>query len=101
MARYLRLAYGLAAYGSFLAVAVYLIGFVGDFGVPKTVNAGGEVDGVAIADDVNVVAEYPLTVIAGAAPGDAGAPTVPGGPTRCSPCTARRTWRTPFASLGS
>ncbi len=52
MARYLRLAYGLAAYGSFLAVTAYLIGFVGDFGVPKTVNAGGEVDGLfALAVD--------------------------------------------------
>jgi protein-S-isoprenylcysteine O-methyltransferase Ste14 len=36
----------LLACGGFLVAVVGLAGFVGDFGLPKTVNAGGEVDGL-------------------------------------------------------
>ena len=46
MTRYLCLAYGLLAYGGFLVAALALVGFIGDFGLPKTLNAGGEVDGL-------------------------------------------------------
>lgn len=40
MNRYLSFAYGVACYGLFFAVFVYLIGFLNDVGVPKSVNSG-------------------------------------------------------------
>lgn len=45
------------------------------------VAAGGDVDGVTVPDDVNVVAEYPLVVTADAAPGADGFVDVVLGPT--------------------
>lgn len=40
MNRYLSFAYGIACYGLFFAVFGYLIGFLNDVGVPKSVNSG-------------------------------------------------------------
>lgn len=40
MARIITLIYGVASYALFFAVFLYLVGFVWDVGVPKTVNSG-------------------------------------------------------------
>jgi methanethiol S-methyltransferase len=40
MGRIITLAYGVASYALFFAVFLYLVGFVWDVGVPKTVNSG-------------------------------------------------------------
>lgn len=61
MKRFLCLAYGFVAYGGFLIAFAYLIGFVGDLGVPKSVNAGGEVNGLfALAVDLTLIALFGL-----------------------------------------
>jgi len=55
------LAYGALAYGAFLCAFVYLVAFVGDLGVPKSVNAGGEVDGLfALAVNLTLIALFGL-----------------------------------------
>lgn len=52
MSKYLQFAFGIAAYGLFLAVFLYLIAFVGDFPVPRTVDRGPVVPlvGAALLD---------------------------------------------------
>ncbi len=46
------LLYGIASYGVFLVTFVYSVGFIGGFGVPKTINsgAGGDVITAVIID---------------------------------------------------
>lgn len=56
MTRYLRFAYGLASYALFLGVFLYLVGFLSDFGVPKSVSSGtpGPL-GAALATDLGLM----------------------------------------------
>lgn len=54
MRRILAFLYGLAAYALFLATFLYAIAFVGGFGVPKTIDAGGPAAGFGEALLVNV-----------------------------------------------
>lgn len=49
MKRWLFLLYGIVVYSFFLAVFLYLIGFLGDFLVPKAINGGAEIDPLAAA----------------------------------------------------
>lgn len=61
MARYLQFAFGAVAYGVFLAVFLYLIAFVGDFGVPRTVDRGPVVPLVgALLLDLGLIALFGL-----------------------------------------
>ena len=53
MCRVLFFVYGLTAYGAFFATILYMIGFVGDFAVPKGINDGAT-GSVAAAILINV-----------------------------------------------
>ncbi len=50
----LALVYGLVCYGVFFLTFLYAIGFLGNFGVPQTVDAGGPEGPVALALAINV-----------------------------------------------
>ncbi len=50
----LALAYGLVCYGVFFLTFLYAIGFLGNFGVPQTVDAGGPESPAGLALDINV-----------------------------------------------
>jgi protein-S-isoprenylcysteine O-methyltransferase Ste14 len=59
MTRYLQLLAGLLAYLLFLATFLYLIGFVGDLVVPRTIDAGPAAPlAVAVAVDVALIALF-------------------------------------------
>ncbi|MGB3473964.1 MAG: methanethiol S-methyltransferase [Mycobacterium sp.] len=59
MARFLALAYGALNYLGFLAVFLYLVGFVGNFVVPRSVDQGPLAPiGLAVAIDVALVALF-------------------------------------------
>lgn len=61
MKKTLGLVYGLAVYALFLAVFLYLIAFVGDFAVPRTIDAGPEAPlGVALATNVGLLLLFAL-----------------------------------------
>lgn len=51
--RVLALLYGVGCYGVFLLTLLYAIGFVGGFGVPQTVDAGGPSSPAGLALAVN------------------------------------------------
>lgn len=55
MGRILSFIYGVIAYIIFLGSFLYAIGFVGDFGVPKTVNSGLEATGLWQALGINAL----------------------------------------------
>ena len=59
--RCLALGYGLACYLAFLAVFAYLVGFVGDLGVPRSVSAGpAGPPGLALAVDLALLGLFAL-----------------------------------------
>jgi len=61
MKRALILLYGLASYVVFFAVFLYAIGFIGDFGVPKTLDSPREVPfGTALAINLGLLALFAL-----------------------------------------
>lgn len=55
MARYFYLAFSVVAYTIFFATFLYLIAFVGNLPVPRTVDQGGVVNGAATALIVNIL----------------------------------------------
>lgn len=59
MSRYLSFVYGVVCYGLFLAVFLYLIGFLNDVVVPKSVSSGepGSI-GVALLVDLGLIALF-------------------------------------------
>ena len=70
-ARTLLLVYGLGAYAFFFATFLYLVGFVGDWAVPKSIDAGsasGPV-GTAVAVDVLLLAAFAVQHTVMARPG--------------------------------
>src|ERR1700758_2684914 len=70
MKRYLTISYGAAAYALFLAVFLYLIGFVGGFLVPRTVDqAIAAPIGQAIVVNTALVALFGVQHSAMARPG--------------------------------
>lgn len=62
-ARWLALLYGGAVYLVFLATVAYMVGFVGGFGVPKTVDGGAA--GAAVPTGVAVLADLGLVALFG------------------------------------
>jgi methanethiol S-methyltransferase len=61
MSRYLQFAFGIVAYGVFLAVFLYLIAFVGDLPVPRTVDRGPVVPLIgALLLDTGLIALFGL-----------------------------------------
>ena len=60
--RILAFLYGVACYGLFFLTFLYAVGFLGDFGVPRTVDAGGptEPTGLALAVDVALLGLFGL-----------------------------------------
>jgi protein-S-isoprenylcysteine O-methyltransferase Ste14 len=70
MSRYAQLLAGLLAYLLFLATFLYLIGFVGDLVVPRTVDAGPAAPvGAALAIDLALIALFGVQHSAMARPG--------------------------------
>ncbi|QDV37552.1 methanethiol S-methyltransferase [Tautonia plasticadhaerens] len=55
MSRILALAYGVASYLAFLASLLYAVGFVGDFLVPRSVDAGGPRSPLGVAVPVDLL----------------------------------------------
>jgi len=61
MKRYFYLIYGITAYVAFLGVFLYLIGFLGNFGVPKSVDTGVETPlGMALFINVGLLLLFGL-----------------------------------------
>ncbi|MEQ8494995.1 MAG: isoprenylcysteine carboxylmethyltransferase family protein, partial [Gammaproteobacteria bacterium] len=61
MKRALCLAYGIACYLAFQAVFLYLLGFLANFGVPKSIDGGASASpGVAIGVDIALIALFGL-----------------------------------------
>jgi len=61
MNRFLLFAYGLACYAIFLGVFLYLIAFLADLGVPKTVSSGAQGSvAAALAIDIGLMALFGL-----------------------------------------
>src|SRR5690242_2684357 len=54
-------AYGVASYVAFLATFLYAVGFIGNFGVPTTLDGAARVPlGVGIAVDVGLLALFAI-----------------------------------------
>lgn len=61
MSKYPQFAFGIAAYGVFLGVFLYLIAFVGDFAVPRSIDTGPAVAPiVALAVNIGLIALFGL-----------------------------------------
>jgi methanethiol S-methyltransferase len=61
MKRMLVFIYGVACYGAFFATLLYAIGFLGNFGVPKTIDSGAEGSvWVALLTDAGLLAIFAL-----------------------------------------
>src|SRR5437868_1386283 len=61
MKRILAFLYGVACYGVFFATLLYAIGFLGNFGVPKSIDSGREGSvGAALAIDGALLALFAL-----------------------------------------
>src|SRR6187551_3118203 len=59
MKRTLIFLYGIASYGVFFATFLYAIGFIGDFGVPKTLDSPRDVGlGTALLIDLGLLALF-------------------------------------------
>jgi len=51
--------YGIACYGVFFATFLYAVGFIGNFGVPKTMDSPREISlGAALAVDLGLLALF-------------------------------------------
>ena len=70
LARTLTLAYGLTTYALFFGTFLYLIGFIGGFGVPKTLDSGvpGPI-GMAVAVNLGLLALFAIQHTIMARPG--------------------------------
>src|SRR6185295_20260473 len=61
MKRVLAFIYGIASYGVFFATLLYAIGFIGNFGVPKSIDSGPEGStAMALAIDAALLALFAL-----------------------------------------
>jgi len=61
MNRFLSFAYGVACYAMFLGVFLYLVAFLADIGVPKTVSSGTQGSSIAaLAIDIGLMALFGL-----------------------------------------
>ncbi len=68
MRRIFAFVYGIACYGMFFATLLYAIGFLGNFGVPKSIDSGPEGSTAgALAIDGALLALRPATQHHGAA----------------------------------